>query len=72
MNWLQLRRLLHFDGNLGGLHYEARLGIFELNTLEGHSPKNEISGTVQRQLRGTAEGSSTFELQVWESEGGAE
>ena len=68
---LPLRRLFHFDGKLGGLRYEARLGVFELNSRNDVSLVNEIREVPRKQLPGTAEGALEFALQLWESEGGA-
>jgi hypothetical protein len=72
MSWFNVRRLFHFDGDLAGFHYRARLGIFELNTLAGFSEVNDIRDTGHKQLPGTTDSPIAFELQVWESEGGAE
>jgi hypothetical protein len=42
MPWPRLRRFLHLEGNLGGLRYKARVGIFELTAPDPSTVANEV------------------------------
>jgi hypothetical protein len=72
--WHQLRRFFHFEGNLGGLRYQARLGIYDLSDPNMFTRANEIVAEPENRLLSASsadEASSAQDLQTWESEGGA-
>ena len=64
MHWFRRRHWLHVHGNLGGLRYEGRFGVFEL--ADGGRAPGPLMLSAPAGDCGRA-----FALQVWESEGGA-
>jgi hypothetical protein len=63
MHWFRRRHWLHVQGNLGGLRYEGRFGVFELAGMDAPKPLPMLAAPRER--------GRCFALQVWESEGGA-
>jgi hypothetical protein len=73
-SWQRLRRFFHFKGSLGGLRYEARLGIFELRDPTSMFTHTAALAAAENRILPAAvenDRSVTVELQAWESEGGA-
>ena len=73
-SWHVLRRLFHFEGNLGGLRYQARLGIYDLSDPNMFIRASEIVAEPENRLLSASssdQASSAQDLQNWESEGGA-
>jgi hypothetical protein len=72
-SWRRLRRFLQFKGSLGGLRYEARLGIFELRDPTSMLPRTAARAEPESKIlsAGSENRSVAAELQAWESEGGA-
>lgn len=64
MHWFRRRHWLHVQGNLGGLRYEGRFGVFELADIGEAAQPLMLSAPGGDRAR-------AFALQVWESEGGA-
>jgi hypothetical protein len=64
MHWFRRRHWLHVQGNLGGLRYEGRFGVFQLADMGEAKRPLMVSAPAGDRAR-------AFALQVWESEGGA-
>ena len=65
--WQRLRRFFHLEGKLGGLRYEARLSVIEL---QAPTIKRVEDDTMAAESADDTPAPGA-ELHTWESEGGA-